>query len=507
MDTVDELATAPLLDGRYRLDGCVGRGATSLVYRAQDTLLGRTVAIKLLRTDDEMALGSERIHAETALLASLSHPALVALYDAKLDLPHPRYLVMEFVDGPTLSAHLKDGALTRTEVAAIAGDLADALRAVHARGIVHRDVKPSNVLLSRAQGRGRWAAKLTDFGIAVDPDAARRTSPGIAIGTAAYMAPEQVRADPLTPAADIYSLGLVLLESLTGESAFPRTRDVQTALARLVSEPAVPDELGPGWARLLRAMTATAPEDRPSAAQVAAEAGALAAAAQADDEVTAATRALPLAAEAMTAPARPASAHVNAAPASARLAAQQTPSSATPDAGRRASSARDHRSERRAPSALRARAVGVLATAAAASAVLAGAWMATPSPQSPAQTVNRTSAPATETVAETAAPEPAQPAPLAEQPAPAEEQAAPSSGTTDEGTTEQSVQTGATRNENAGPGNNSGRGEQASQGKGPDGEGAPGQRAQDGGTDAGNANGNGNPRSQQKGHSGHGDDD
>ncbi|MEV7632166.1 protein kinase [Microbacterium sp. NPDC089318] len=427
MDTIDDEATAPLLDGRYRLDGCVGRGGTSMVYRAHDTLLRRTVAIKLLRADDEMPLESERVHSETALLASLSHPSLVALYDASLDLPHPRFLVMEYVDGPTLATHLTRGPLSRGEAAAIGRDLADALRVVHARGIVHRDVKPSNVLLARAEGDDGWNAKLTDFGIAFHPDEARRTSPGIAIGTAAYMAPEQVRADPITPAADIYSLGLVLLESLTGEPAFPRTRDVQTALARLISEPSIPDELGVEWVRLLRRMTSSEPEQRPTAAEVVAEVSALST--DARDDTTGATQALP--------------AVSIATPAAPRIA-----SATTPDVQ---------------PRPRRRRTMGVFAAAAAAATVLAGAWMAWPSGSSP------TPSESPAVVAETpAATETEQPAPVqttvAEPAAQPQVQTAQTSAETTSG--KSAAETA--KNENAGPASNSGSSPTTNSGKGSD---------------------------------------
>lgn len=422
MDTIDDEATAPLLDGRYRLDACVGRGGTCMVYRAHDTLLRRTVAIKLLRADDEMTLESERIHSETALLASLSHPSLVALHDASLDLPHPRYLVMEYVDGPTLATHLTHGPISRREAAVIGRDLADALRVVHARGIVHRDVKPSNVLLARAEDGAGWIAKLTDFGIAFHPDEARRTSPGIAIGTAAYMAPEQVKADPITPAADIYSLGLVLLESLTGEPAFPRTRDVQTALARLVSPPTVPDELGIEWVHLLRRMTSSEPGERPTAAQVVAEVTALSA--DARDDTTGVTTAFP-AVEIAT-------------PVAPLVAAATTPDMRPKRVGRR-------------------RTMGVFAGAAAAATVLAGAWMAWPAGPSPLPSESPAQ------VAETpAAPEAVQPAP--EQTPVAEQPAAPEAETA---TTPAEKSAGETaKNDNAGPGKSSGSSPDTNSGKG-----------------------------------------
>lgn len=439
MDTIDDEATAPLLDGRYRLDGCVGRGATSMVYRAHDSLLRRTVAIKLLRADDETPLESERVHSETALLASLSHPSLVALYDASLDLPHPRYLVMEFVDGPTLATHLTRGTLTRGEAAAIGRDLADALRVVHARGIVHRDVKPSNVLLARTDGNDGWNAKLTDFGIAFHPDEARRTSPGIAIGTAAYMAPEQVRADPITPAADIYSLGLVLLESLTGEPAFPRTRDVQTALARLVSEPGIPDGLGAEWVHLLRRMTHSEPDQRPTAAEVVHEVSIMSADARDDttgvpDDTTGTTAALPAASIAT--------------PAAPKIA-----SATTPDV------------QKRRP--MRRRTMGAFAAAAAAAAVLAGGWMAWPAGTSPTPTVTPAEVAETPTT-----PDADQPVttPIAETPVEPVEPVQPAQPDQSEVQTE--VQTAGTStaekasgNPNAGPGNNSGSSPETNSGK------------------------------------------
>ncbi|WP_194420409.1 serine/threonine-protein kinase [Microbacterium abyssi] len=276
METIDELTTAALLDGRYRVGECIGRGGTAVVYRAEDVVLGRTVALKVLRTADDALTDLQRIQSETAVVASLNHPTLVTLYDARLDPEHTRYMAMEFIDGPTLATRLQHGPLPGTEAADLARDLAEALHVVHQAGIIHRDVKPSNVLLGPPLRPGStWAAKLTDFGIACGLDDARRTAPGIAIGTAAYMAPEQVRSSELTPAADVYSLGLVLLEALTGESAFPVRGGVQTAIRRLSDPPVVPDSLGADWVALLTRMTRMTPEERPSAHEVACAAYAL----------------------------------------------------------------------------------------------------------------------------------------------------------------------------------------------------------------------------------------
>ena len=276
MPAIDDQATQSLLDGRYRLEARVGRGATSVVYRAEDLLLGRPVAIKLLRQSDETPTSLERVRTEIALLANLKHPSLVTLYDARLDPGHPHYLAMEYVEGPTLASRLLGGPLSGAEAASVARDLAAGLDAVHRAGIVHRDVKPSNVLMPETSRPGdHTSAKLTDFGIAFDVDDPRRTSPGIAIGTAAYMAPEQVRTAELTTAVDVYSLGLVLIEALTGEPAFPVAGRVQTALRRLTEHPVIPESLDARWRTLLARMTRDDPAERPSAAEVAAEAEAI----------------------------------------------------------------------------------------------------------------------------------------------------------------------------------------------------------------------------------------
>ncbi len=277
MSTIGEHPTEALLDGRYHLGPCIGRGGTAVVYRAEDRSLGRTVAVKLLRQGaDETPSDTERAHREVGVLAGLNHPSLVTLYDARLDPGHPRYLAMEYVDGPTLAARLDKGVLSREEAAALAHDVARALQVVHAAGVVHRDVKPSNVLLAPPLQAGRrWTAKLTDFGIAHEVEDARSTSPGIIIGTAAYMAPEQVRAEELTPAVDIYSLGLVLIESLAGEPAFPICNGIQTALSRLTNEPAIPESIDEEWRELLTWMTRAEPSARPSADRVAEAAAAL----------------------------------------------------------------------------------------------------------------------------------------------------------------------------------------------------------------------------------------
>lgn len=356
--------TEPMLDGRYRLGRCVGQGGMARVYRGEDVILGRTVAIKMFEPGADRVTTLERARSETTVLASLSHPSLVTLFDAQLAPGRPEYMVMEFVGGPTLSARMASGPLPSAEVAHFAAGLAEALYVVHLEGVVHRDIKPSNILLAPSHlPGGRSRAKLADFGIARVIDTSRLTTPGIIIGTAAYIAPEQLRGAEPSPAADIYSLGLVLLEALTGQPAFPEAEGIGTAFARLAGTPTIPDSVGPHWSRLLTDMTATDPEHRPTAAEVAATA--LEFATAGDD---AALRPMP----------------VRAAP-SAAVARGPEPSAAptleiSDDAGEIPQAIVQRRSRR---SAL----AGVVAAAAAVTAIIAGVWVGTSEgSQSPAAT-------------------------------------------------------------------------------------------------------------------------
>lgn len=258
--------------GRYRVGTLIGRGGMAAVYRAQDLSLGRTVALKLFVAAGESEKDEGRKTSEIRLLASLKHHALVTLYDASdgsaLD-GEPAFMAMELVEGPTLSQLLDAGPLDRREVARMGADLAEALHVVHAAGIVHRDLKPSNVLLEDSTSPDRrFRVKLADFGIAYVVDSTRLTMPGTLVGTAAYLSPEQAKGEPPTPASDVYSLGLVLLESLTGERAFPGSM-IEAATARLLRDPVVPESVGADWAGLLVAMTDRDPVQRPDALAVA----------------------------------------------------------------------------------------------------------------------------------------------------------------------------------------------------------------------------------------------
>ena len=251
-----------VLGERYRLGELIGRGGMADVYAGVDQVLGRRVAVKLLRAIAPDSNDRARFEAETRTLAGLNHPGLVTVLDAGTEGELP-YLVMELVPGTNLAACCSGQALDPEYVAAVGARLADALGYVHEQGVVHRDVKPGNVLL-RPDGR----VLLADFGIAKLVDrTSQHTAAGITIGTAPYLAPEQVGGGEISPATDVYSLGLVLLEMLTGVRAYPGT-PVESALARLSSPPEIPPEVPAGWQALLRAMTATSPGDRPTMTEV-----------------------------------------------------------------------------------------------------------------------------------------------------------------------------------------------------------------------------------------------
>ncbi|MDN3904123.1 serine/threonine-protein kinase [Arthrobacter sp. YD2] len=262
-----------LLGHRYRTTELIGSGGAASVYRAVDENLGREVAVKLFSAgfheDDE----TRRQQTEMQLLATLNHPGLVTLHDAGVSVDEEgrasSYLVMELVDGPDLRGKLKEGPLSSPATAALGADLADALNYVHSNGVIHRDVKPANILLfPQAEQDTRLYPRLTDFGIARMVEATVATAHGATIGTANYLSPEQAQGAAVDPRTDIYSLGLVLLECLTGEKAFPGPI-VEAAVARLLRDPEIPEWVGPDWTEILRAMTARLVDARPEAHEVA----------------------------------------------------------------------------------------------------------------------------------------------------------------------------------------------------------------------------------------------
>ena len=269
--------TGDILGGRYILRERLGAGGMGRVFRARDEVLARDVAIKIFHADGTDGPEPLRRMSEARALAALDHPSLVTLYDARLVGEDHVYLVMELIAGPSLQRRIEQQAIPSRELAGILADLAGALAVVHDAGIVHRDVKPSNVLLRPLHGAPRDAeAVLADFGVAHLIDATRLTTPGTVIGTAAYLAPEQVRGEAPQAASDIYALGLLAIEAMTRLHPFGTGSLQETLLARLARQPDVPGSLSPQWRALLVAMTAADATARPSAAEVARRAEALA---------------------------------------------------------------------------------------------------------------------------------------------------------------------------------------------------------------------------------------
>ncbi|MEU0877209.1 serine/threonine-protein kinase [Lentzea sp. NPDC005914] len=246
-----------LLADRYRLGELLGTGGMAEVRRATDVVLDRDVAVKLFRTcQDEVDV--RRFTNEIRTLATLSHPGLVSVYDADTSGDTP-FMVLELVEGRTLRDRIANGPMDVDEVRRLGAALADALSHVHGHGFIHRDVKPSNILLD-----DDGVPRLADFGLARLADGARLTRADQVVGTAAYLAPEQVRGTEITSAVDVYALGLVLLECLTGHREYEGA-EIEAAVARLHRPPVVPADLPFGLTRLLSLMTALSPARRPSA--------------------------------------------------------------------------------------------------------------------------------------------------------------------------------------------------------------------------------------------------
>jgi tRNA A-37 threonylcarbamoyl transferase component Bud32 len=264
-----------VLAGRYELGQRLGSGGMATVYEAHDQLLDRPVAVKLLRSDALSAhTARQRFAAEARAAASLTHPHAVAVYDVSSTDEQP-FIVMELVRGSTLEDVLNDkGRLDETQAIAVGSQILAALHAAHRRGLVHRDVKPANILLPDGIVPTRPeelpGVKLADFGIAKAATDATvgLTTVGQVIGTPKYLSPEQVKGERATPQSDLYATGVVLYEMLAGRPPFERDSALGLALAHREDEPPplsdLRSDLNPALVALVHRALSKNPADRPS---------------------------------------------------------------------------------------------------------------------------------------------------------------------------------------------------------------------------------------------------
>ena len=255
-----------VIEGRYELTSLIATGGMGQVWRGLDRELERDVAVKVLREEyagDEGFL--KRFRAEARHTAALSHEVIAALYDYG-ELDGRAYIVMELCPGRPLSDLIEEntGGLPEKRIVQILIDLARALDAAHSKGVVHRDVKPENVLVDEDDD---WSVKITDFGIARSKDQARLTKTGLVMGTAQYLSPEQAMGKQATSLSDIYALGIVAYEMLVGHRPFTGSSQVEIAMAQVKQQPPeLPEVISTDLRRLVMMTLAKAPANRPRSA-------------------------------------------------------------------------------------------------------------------------------------------------------------------------------------------------------------------------------------------------
>ncbi|MEM9070717.1 MAG: serine/threonine-protein kinase [Myxococcota bacterium] len=256
----EAIVAGAIVAGRYRLDEVLGEGGHGIVWKAYQSELDRSVALKFLRRRDDSSRA--RFAREARVASALRHPGAVHILEVGTHEAHP-FLAMEFVEGPTLRALLQQQRLTVERALDCAAQIADVLAAAHRIGLVHRDLTPSNVIVTSEEGRDRL--RILDFGLAFLQDSA--IEEGVLAGTPAYLSPEQAAARDIGPPSDLYALGCVLYELLTGSPPFQGdsieviTQHLYTPPPRLRSARTLPAELD----SLLAALLEKRPLDRPSA--------------------------------------------------------------------------------------------------------------------------------------------------------------------------------------------------------------------------------------------------
>src|SRR6516164_8668709 len=260
--------TGRVIAGRYRLEEPIGRGAMGVVWRATDQLLDREVAIKEVQiadtlTEEERATAFQRTLREAKTAARLNHPAVVTVYDVAEDGGRP-WIVMQLIHAPSLDQLLASSGPLPRRAAKMARQLLSALSVAHAAGVMHRDVKPSNVLLDRDD-----RAVLTDFGIATFADDPKLTQTGMVMGSPGFTAPERIRGQDASPASDLWSLGATIYAAVEGHGPFEKRGGAITTMSAIINEDppeaSTAGALGPVIAALLR----REPADRPDASAAA----------------------------------------------------------------------------------------------------------------------------------------------------------------------------------------------------------------------------------------------